>query len=443
MEPVEIINKICETLDFDLLKFVKPSIVRKIKELILSQDEKKVKYKAFFTLAKNYFLNKESERKIGKPLFVYPKYILGPYTLTKLVSPLYSQILYVFGEYHTFYSEKITKCKIRKGEQSMRPSTFFKNLAMCTSKPIDFYFETTAKNKMNVPHIMRSGELTMDLDNLDREFDYCITPNPDRAKCEYPSSRFHYIDLRRMAEGINIGIILIYSDHPRDLWIHYNYELNMMKVFSGYAPFLKKKGWCTRSDLEKFFSQTPVFLKIQKQYKNTIIDLEIAKKLYDGVLYNSAELTKQLELDLMRYKIVFMTQNERKTYSNSNAILVLNILYKKIIGLTKDEQKQKEGEMMNLSKRITKYYLDTNTLIIDLYTIFRMFRIYRKIPFSNSIIPRNIIYYGGDSHSNNIRFLLQTYLGYTITSFPTGDIISPVVEYQKCIDISSLNNNMF
>lgn len=339
----------------------------------------------FITLLHNY-KNRDSIK--------YPSTIIGPKTLLCLESKIFNKKIYLFGELHIPYKDK--ECE----EKSVRPFDFFNYLFNTTYTPIDFYIET-------YPLTTIKPTEEYDLYHIRYMFRNCF--GYKKNKCEYPGNRFHFVDIRDIHKFPHIGRL-----NPKDnipILVDYLLRETFPKFESDYLKLLEKQK-----------------NKTNNEYIRTYIDKTIS------------DLRKNIKS--FRYD-AFQDMYFRLTGEKKNLLSTVEFIKQSYIYYLSNENKS--DEMNKIIKEIIhRAYLFCTAIytpIVDAYTLARMFRKFRKVDNIISIEPRNIIFYGGLSHVENMcsvlldmGFELKTYESKLVRDY----IESHKAKYPYCTDISSI-----
>ncbi len=335
--------------------------------------------------------------------------------------------LLIFGEQH----DNINRCKDMKREGNCDNTNYFcinvinmiqkifdqKNIC------IDSYFEHDYKpnkkffKKMGKSDMIGGVEI---LDDMQHKF-YKNEYYKEKEKINKKSNRIHNIDIRKMAK-------------------HLSYKQ------TGTYFFLSKIGHVRKSNIYKIIRV--VYSEEEDDKKNTFKFL----RLMYNYLYEFEEI-KDGDLGLIK-----------KFYNE----FIKEITYTKLFGnffdlflRLKDKiQKQFNNLYLITKNDIKKWYLYSiikenldpvhmNGLMVDIYTISRIFRKYdEKIDKPNlgkcnikdnpdSKIARNIVIYAGDFHSSNyIHFINYTFkISPIIIVRPESDTTADFDKNQSCIEV--------
>jgi hypothetical protein len=418
-------------------------------------------------------------------------YILGPQTLT--FHQKGDIKIYVFGELHVPYKSNEYKCN----DDSIRTPEFLKNLIEKTTVPIDFFIEKQIQlvnkkpggyGEASVTHVSKMYKEPYDIDKI--RFLIYDCARLINKNCKYNLLRVHSVDLRvedgsiptfnviledgiqrlrkqikRINNGENVifnkilkQIFMIDDIHIRNVLIEeYKYCIRLYNLFISPIndfPELsildddKKQDYihslelinnlCKKEDRkqrdklneiihkyetlnQKYRQQYPLILKYFESPK--LKDVNNMKDVYDylEILFSQIHMRQVRSITIIEdyfYRMV------KPTFELNDRIEILQYL-------------KELGNRDLLPKMIGALKRTISIPVMDLYTVARMMRKFKHKPGVYSKPPKNIIYYGGDHHSNNIRKLLDS-LGFSRTDLTAFDSIPEIKDKlkPKCIDIS-------
>lgn len=319
---------------------------------------------------------------------VYFRYLLGP-QLVHRVDIADKQILF-FGERHLPYELKDYTCTLDLSEDdnvenTIRITPFFKWIFSMTSVPIDFFLETPP-----IPDSL-NFHATGDLDHLRSAFRYCL---PVSTKCNmiYHTVRMHWVDVR-LLQGTGFQ--------------------EFMHFIVGVHSFT-----------EKFIGMLQVAMKMNQNhdFENILklIDKQLQTVTVSSILAERDALKRELEtpMNITQFAHLLNMKNEEitslfepsKTYAlqlpQPNApILYWTMFLLKDGGLSLSQTFLFQRPLLQLCK----YWMNIGVRLQDLYTLGRMFRTFRSLEDKVSVPPRNIIFYGGADHVENmVKILSET-----------------------------------
>jgi len=204
-------------------------------------------------------------------------------------------------------------------------------------------------------------------------FDGCFKRSKNPSECPYPNAKFHYTNIRLLPDWSKwiLGIEETMSRNSKKFLRYDNDGVQMRTI-------VKKIKALTLLECIKDF-------KIDKQFKETW-------------------LTPDEEKEITSY---FMTRLRKPDLD------VVNKIGKS--GLPQDKKDEHIHEILQVNFLI---------LLMDWYTIGRMFRKFYNKKGKLEPMSKNMIVYEGQTHINNIVFILEKILGYTtkksITSVDVG-----------------------
>ena len=185
------------------------------------------------------------------------------------------------------------------------------------------------------------------LNSLRTDFTMCLNPE-SRSKCVFKTLRTHFVDIRR----IHTGSSLFVTTQIEKAML---YLLKKTNDDSDYLQVIK--------DLSELNS----YKKIASYILDTIDNISILQKELDRSLLDR-ELIISAFRDIKKWRSLF-----RKNISHKDIRKILRII---------------------------------QAPIVDIYTISRMFKSFKKTNYFPQT-PKNIIYYAGDSHSTVARKFLE------------------------------------
>lgn len=281
-----------------------------------------------------------------------PKFISGPMSITYQTSSIYNKKIYIFGEYHG----KKNQCnEIREAKYNFLDiSEYFKKIFLNTDKFIDFYLED---------ELFRTIEPNRDQDFLNMiryDLDTCLNYRK-RSKCVYKTVRTHFVDSRLIQKG------------------------------SKLVPSNKIESFIT--DIKKPESNIKKHVYIIKQ----ISRLNTYDEITDYILKLS------LTIPMIKKEI------QRSDLSQD---VIIETFRPIIINRYKELFKIEDWNSIKWSiwSEIKKYYsilVSIESPLVDIYTVARMFKTFKKTEYLPSK-PMYIIYYAGDNHCTMVRNFLTS-----------------------------------
>lgn len=422
-----------------------------------------------------------------------PNYILGPKNLFKLQR--YDRTILLFGEYHIEYENYHCNGSYERIYKFLH--------SLFSSKRdyiIDFYLENTVYKKEEYegefkrytdflkerysPEII---EKTKDIEAVKKIVFNCIQTQ-DR-NCKYKNIRVHGVDLRLskftpsifypkwltkaslsykidyirdrikqfplLIQNIkesklykNINNVLIPKDKSMllkyaDIIIRNYNIINNREIVKDYEYFLDLVNDMDFHKIYTHYRDNMLFTIhsdfILKQLKNGLQNND-RRKIYHCI--DDIESDDTIKMIIKTIKKLtdihhdFCDKSDDDTINSLRKGYIVSDLISNICDMAeKNERHDMFNEVNNI---IYALFMYIGTQQIDLYTVSRMLRSFTK---DNALPPTNIIYYGGNAHTEGIKEILFT-LGFYIKSFPRQ---KTQTEGINCIDISewSTYDNIF
>ena len=278
-----------------------------------------------------------------------PLYISGPISLTYQKSKKYDMKVYIFGEEHGIDNN----CSQLKKINYMDISKYLQKLFLNSDKFIDFYLEETMFNTYK-PGTKQKDFMSM----LRHDFYNCLNP-AKRSKCIFKTVRSHFIDSRITESGktqiptTDIEKVVMYllgetSNKPINTLYLLN-EIASLDSFEEIATYI--------IDIA---SNTPI---IKKELDRCTLDKELVLSIFHDIII------QQYQSDITIDDVKLLSE---KTIGNTEKAEILTVI---------------------------------QSPIVDIYTISRMFKRFKKSEnFPDK--QRNIVYYAGSSHADMIRNFL-------------------------------------
>lgn len=422
-------------------------------------------------------------------------FLKGPISLTHHVSTLYNKNVYVFGEDHQ--TDRI--CNNNK--TAVLPHIFFdKVLKDNPDKVIDVFIEQPYnEDKVDI----NTDEFkTAEVQRLQKEKDdnnsmwnevfgmpidhKVITINdiPDRAlvgrtsyfmpcfiklkigQCPYKNKRIHLTDVRQdIGYGFSFWLFMLGKELEKFLDegvydIDRNNKTKIKDDFHGTVGMLthegKGKEMCacgiTCKSAHGVMAKCKDYRKTSRIDKNLnmIKDRSVAIKIfkYFNSAIESLGLTTKLLYQMLEY-FDFIVDN----YNASTDISGTESITDKVL---LQQLSNADAKLKLISRVIAKY----GVLLVDYYTITRMFREFKpKTQGQYSESPKDIMIYVGDAHARNYREFFKymeftetesTYahlaeLGTECVAFGVPNIGNnlPLPELYSCLDITKIKQPLF
>lgn len=341
------------------------------------------------------------------------KYIVGPISVTEHISPEFNKKFLIFGDIHSYntvcpkdysnkntihfnnYLQKLFKTRDENGDLKQFDLFVEFDYKPKHSKKIYEGIEGFFKRSERYPENIYFSQLY-------DEFYECF--KVDKKDCKFKNVRFHYADVRI---GKEIQVVV------EDLWFDILDFINLLeegelshkqiKYFetlfkNKYKPSLINKNLIN-------FKNLLIKNKIDKQIEN-VTDSFIKHLLLDmknTFLKESIDLTKIYESDIYD----FFTVNLKDNF----------------------DSKIKVKKLEKFEQRLA----DLHTSLMDMYTIGRIFRVYKD----GSQNSENIIIFAGDFHSNVYREFL-TKIGFKTINKTFSE--KEGKDFQ-CINVSRFSKN--
>jgi hypothetical protein len=326
----------------------------------------------------NLLYNRDRQMKPLAP------FISGPFSLSLHANKHMGMTVYTFGENHG--TENMCQ------SQEMTITDYLSNLILTTDAFIDLFIEMhPITNKAYVeqwkttePRIDKSNESLYD---LHKKFAPCML---DHERDECSLSRVHWIDSREMVFRNSI------LTHFR-VWICRKGELNR-KDIKDITPMIELFAKGNRDEIKFFF---------QEQLNITIL---------------ASESDSYMKKDIYDFSIRSM--NDYVSINKQNIVYYSRQLIADI--------KSKES-LQGLCKAL----MAPTSVVADFYTLSRMFKDFQNVGVQ-PVRPMNIIFYGGNHHSNKIRQFLDEQ-AFDLVKYNTSLADQP----SRCLDMTGFPQPFF
>ena len=300
------------------------------------------------------------------------KYINGPFTLSKHHSNTYNKTIYIFGEVHggdLLCNEIVSKEEV---QYSVNITDYLHTLFSNTNVFIDFYLETPLPKdyKLKPKHAFSFSKDNKPavLTYLRRKFINCTDPKK-RNMCVYSKHmRAHIVDIRESTKS-----------NPTPTRVIEKFRID-------YKELREDK---TQSNIEKMYNK----------YRKLINYITNIKSRYEL----SSILVKFLKaMPILRKEINRSELDKKIVYNMAKAVYYKNYSERGInnIQLFSDTKHNK----LFVTESIISLF---DVFSVDIYTIVRTFKTFRKTKLDIPDKPSNIIYYFGNTHSENLRAYLS------------------------------------
>ena len=361
-------------------------------------------------LIKNHF----DKKKKAKREELTQHYIGGPMTLTCHWSEEYQKLIYIFGEEH---SEDTDCSKFlenygygRNEEKSGMPiEEFLKKFIEINDIYLDIFVELPAYKqktlKYSKPLSEHEGLANSRLFKIGTEFSECMD-GYDRNPQKCSRSRIHYMDIRNIEreaanglDAVSIFIITCFNIIDSD-----QEDLNQKK--SSLLEF-------AISDLGKYVMNGFLIPKSSKKEYLEFWNSMLSDNYYvDKELeLNNQEISRKISNFLkkeMRERLDKKYEDEKYATSkliNKQAKLIIDNYTTEIDPQT----------IIKYFYDLTFLLINTNAVIVDAYTLSRIFKKFNLYPENKEKIrttdepetASNIIIYAGNNHSNTYRKFLE------------------------------------
>lgn len=399
------INKFCQTLNIIDL-FYLPQETRdlflKLSTFIIENYNKDIKTKSSFL---NYFSNTKQK--------VFTSYIGLAYIIKNMLNPPVSRKWkFLYGaDYCKFLENKkygikvlfledshTLEFKCSNSDNSVSANDFIVEQIKTAQCFVDVYLEIPYLNlKEDIGFSIKNTYMR----NLHEDLEECF--KWAKISCQYPHIRAHYVDLRasNFDSVMNTNFFKFCT-----IFKHYHYGINVDGVVYSWE---KQKD---TQDIFQNFQSLSAYMKklikhtkIQKQIDN-ISDISIRNnviKVIDKWINYPSDSNIKLEYMTWDYMIKALK--------------------------TKDNLK-----LESIFFSIWSYI----GVLMDAYTIARMFREYQDVPNKYSDSAKNIIVYAGGQHTRRYEDFFMNYFPGTIKQRYTEDLSD-----FSCVNIQNLQQPLF
>lgn len=349
------------------------SLPDNIKNVFKKLINKNGKFNGLITILRNHFYN------INKQ--IYGSLFYGAERIVYLYSPEMNKYVYLIGEFHQEYKP----CKNAK-----HLGDLIVNYLKYSDKFIDIFLETSIKLKGVEQEIVnRSKSNTNIINKLKIDLSNCLLLS--KENCDYPNTRVHYIDSRHVIYDLEYQDDL--SFFIRLLSTLYYLSLNIYSNFDQYKNYI--------FTLHDYFNNDKLKIKLYKKLFENII---IIKNNLTNTFKSFNKLNKNYE-NIQDKKIVNYLTNYLDNKINNfdfNPLIYNNIL--KIINNLYNDLSLDQILLQSKYAKEFGYFIKILYLLIDfmdIYTISRLFRDYKQIPYQNSHSAKYSIIITGNAHTEN------------------------------------------
>lgn len=364
---------------------------------------------------------------------IKPSQIRGPISLIECTSLTFDKRIYLFGELHGHKPYCIANGSAVDVED-------FIDHTITTSAPhvIDVYLEVP-----HAPYGIADSDSYQDseqyIDRIYRKLQPCLHGHRHgEMKCPYPNTRIHAVDVRSILDpsskivalnniSYDIWIITAEEDKKRIVAKASSVANSLLSLFGD----LKEAQSSRETGIPAFPSKNGLV-----DYKSFLQDRHLRKQL-DSVS-NEILTTLMLHLDIRMTKTDLTKANIRE----------LKGMCELIVSSGADEMTM--DAFIPDIKEINEKILHFSSHFVDIYTMARIFRSFRKVAGRYSRDPQRVIIYVGDSHARSCREILQV-LGFTLVAQTYANANEYPIETpsirgtsaQSCVDISSFKQPFF
>ena len=371
-----------------------------------NEKERKVLDELIF----NHFYKKIERQELTQ------HYIGGPCTLTCHWSEEYQKLIYIFGEEHSEHTDckEFPENKKKNEKQSGMPiEEFLKKFIQINDIYLDIFVELPAYKQKTLnyskPLSEHEGLSNARLFKIGTEFAECMD-GYDRNPEKCSRSRIHYMDIRNIEreaasglDAVSIFIITCFNiiDSDKDL----NQKKNLFLKFA-------------ITDLGKYVMNGFLIPKRnRKEYSN------FWNSMLSGNYYVDKELERndpEMSLKISNFVKKEMKERLDKQYEDEKYATsgLINEQAKLIMELDPTIDPQ---TIIKYFHDLTFLLIDTNSVLVDAYTLSRIFKKFNLYPENEQKIrtsdepetASNIIIYAGNNHSNTYRKFLEK-IGFSI-----------------------------
>lgn len=362
------IQRFCENLDIkELMKLPQETqnLFLKTSEILLSKFYRSVK--SWWRTSEKYGfvgLAYIIKNMLAPPISQTWNSIYGVREISIVTSKKYGLKVVLLADSHTL--EYVCNNKNSEGSANDFIVEQIKS-AQCF---MDVYLEIPYIYDKNL-HRRRIGRSYMA--NLHDDIDDCF--KWDKIRCEYPHLRAHYIDLRT-------------EDLAKEYQKYFQFEKTFNKLHYGMGNAKTEYTyWKNNKEMKEIFLSKATIVanmkeiikstKIQKQIDN-VMDPVIRKKINE-ISTKWIENPKDFNIDWEYLTWDYMLD----ALKTNNSYHITNIYYS---------------------------FSSYDGVIMDIYTLGRMFREYTYVPNQNSSLAKNMIIYAGGFHTQRYEDFLLNYL---------------------------------
>ena len=280
--------------------------------------------------------------------------IIGPFSYTEYKYG--ERTIGIFGEYHNI--DKPTK--ISKNT-TLTFSGFISSLLTQSTIQYDLFVEMPYINKrLKGSRIHKSNTM---LSIIQKNYKDCLSVV---KHCPYKNLRAHYTDYRTSTSFEKSIVFKVYNE--LDLKKPFPKAIRDHEIFKNPILFYKRE----QTKVLGIFKDP----KILKQLRNVPKNIDIKKFFLKSV--------KNMEREFKQFLKMY--------WSNVDPAIIINSLktYSKFFSAIVSE--------------FINFFIDLNNVVMDVYTISRMFRTFNRTPEED---PKNIIVYVGNNHAETYRHFME------------------------------------
>lgn len=362
-------------------------------------------------------INKNADVKLSiKPdvnMSILPSQIRGPISLVEYRSLTFNKHVYVFGEVHGGEPRCVTK------DATINVEDFIADTINISSPHVvDVYLEKSRDFSLED---FREEQY---LDRIYKKLYPCLrgrhSQGDQKQNCPYPNLRFHAVDIRDTENSTSSIVFLT-------------------EIYDAISHLLKAR------DKESIIDGVQT---IARSISMLFGDLKEDKKVDYEPFLEDEQLRKQLQaVDKGVLSTLMLHLNTHTNLTNAE-MRDLKEMCEIIVRRGADDLTLK-GFLPAIAD-IHQEILGFLSLFVDIYTMARIFRSFRKVPGQYSGDPQRIIIYLGDFHAISCREILRV-LGFTLVSqtyaqiqdYPKETPSVNGVSAQSCVDISSFAQPFF
>jgi len=329
---------------------------------------------------------------------------------------------------------------------------FLAKLSKTTSSFIDMYFEIPGYTGTEYENNINPKQSNSTLSNISKTFYNCVVASQRTTDKSCRLIRAHWVDARFNYAYLKEEINLNQSNYIFENTLYIIVKLKIIK--DNISPF---------DVFKKFIIKNPIFLdtinKISKFSKNDSLDY------WYNEMINNTKIKKSLNRTFLKDKILeffklYITGLNNKYFYNLKEVCT-NLLYiYESDGFYKPLESNSNIDIKPITKDLLidklnnfdHFYMSINTIIMDCYTLCRIFKNFNVSKIDQPQQPHNIIIYAGDYHSTVYRcfmfYLNSQTISITnnITKFdvsPDKILSSIITPSSNCIDISNFKQPFF